>query len=398
MSAQSFAERYRNLAGLVQPRPATADTDDGWPLPRGGRLRELDGLRYGEHEQLFDDDLVLDAYERLCVTSPTPVERYLFLDTETTGLAGGTGTFAFLIGLGRFTPDGFHVRQLLMRHPGDELGVLAALERELDESTTLVTYNGRSFDMPLIETRFRLHHRRPGPYQSHLDLLPQARAVWKHRLPSCALGAIEAEVLGITRDLDVPGWLIPGIYFDYLRSRAAHTLDPILSHNRHDIVSLACIASQISAYLDGGHDPEHAIDRCAVLLYRLRTRRDEAALQAALSGWQARMVPATLRASLLREASTALKRQRRYSDAEPIWRAGLGDSSRAIRAYCAEELAKHLEHRARDLDQALALVRQAADAARLAQDDDLARAFEHRARRLERKLAPARTSAHKEWL
>jgi hypothetical protein len=398
MSARSFAERYRNLAGLVGTRPERTDVDDGWPLPGGARLRELDGLRYGEHEQIFDDDTVLDAYETLSAASAIPVERYLFLDTETTGLAGGTGTYAFLIGLGRFTADGFSVRQLLMRHPGDELGMLAALEREIDETTTLVTYNGRSFDMPLIETRFRLHHRPPRPFHAHLDLLPQARAIWKHRLPSCALGAIEAQVLGITRELDAPGWLIPSIYFDYLRSRAAHTLEPVLSHNKHDIVSLACIAAHISAYLDGGHDPEHAIDRCAVMLYRLRTRPDEAALEAALTGWQTRMVPTALRATLLREASTILKRRRRHAEAEPVWRAGLSDSSRVIRAFCAEELAKYLEHRARDHAQALALARQAADSARLAHDEELARAFEHRAQRLERKLSLARRADFEEWL
>lgn len=398
MSARSFQERYRNLTGLAGVRPVTSEPEDGWPLPRGTKLRELNGLRYGEHTQTFDDDGVLDAYELLTATSPTPVERYLFLDTETTGLAGGTGTYAFVIGLGRFTSAGFMVRQLLMRHPGDELGVLAALERELDVGTTLVTYNGRSFDVPLIETRYRLHHRSLRAYQAHLDLLPQARAIWKHRLPSCALGAIEAAILGVQRELDAPGWLIPSIYFDYLRSRAAHTLEPILSHNRYDIVSLARIAAHICSYVDGGYEPEHAIDRCAVLLYRLRVRPDEAVLQAALTGWQARMVPAELRGRLLRETSVTLKRQRRFVEAEALWRAGLADSSRMIRAHCAEELAKYLEHRARDHAQALTLVRQAADGARLARDEELALAFDHRIRRLERKLNGKRAGDPKEWL
>lgn len=385
MSARSFADRYRQQAGVDAGRPRDPD-DDAWPLPRGMRLRELQGWRYGEQVQVFDDAAVRDAHEQLASVSAVPVGRYLFLDTETTGLAGGTGTYAFVIGLGRFTPHGFAVRQLLMRHPGDERGVLAALEQELADLPTLVTYNGRSFDVPLIETRYRLHHRSLAPYQAHLDLLPEARAIWKHRLPSCALGSIEAAVLGVERELDAPGWLIPSIYFDYLRSRDARTLEPILSHNRHDIVSLARLMACVRGYLDGGREPEHAIDRCAVLLQRLRTQASETAVQAALAGWQTHLAPADLRRRLLCEVSVLLKRRKRFAEAEALWWEGLRDSSRLIRAYCAEELAKHLEHRARDHVQALALARQAADGARLARDDELARAFDRRVQRLERKL------------
>jgi uncharacterized protein YprB with RNaseH-like and TPR domain len=147
---------------------------------------------------------------------------YIFLDTETSGLAGGTGTYVFLVGVGRYEKDGFRLIQQFMRDPLEEPAHLASLLTILDGCQSLVTFNGKAFDVPLLQSRF-ITNGEQFPFHSpiHLDLLPLARKLWKDRLPSRALGYLEQQILGVERTHeDVPGWLIPSLYFDY---RAAAT-------------------------------------------------------------------------------------------------------------------------------------------------------------------------------
>lgn len=184
--------------------------------------------------------------------SPT----WAFLDTETTGLAGGTGSFAFLIGLGMVTPDGFLVRQYFLREPAEEASVLEALARDLAGLQTLVTYNGRSFDAPLLETRYRLARARiPFADMPHLDLLFACRRLWKRRFESCKLTSLERDVLGFERVGDVPGFLIPSLYTNYLRTGEAGSLAPVFTHNALDILSLACLTSLVGSVFE---NPEAA--------------------------------------------------------------------------------------------------------------------------------------------
>ena len=174
--------------------------------------------------------------------------RWAFLDTETTGLAGGSGTYAFLIGVGRITADGFRVRQFFMREYVEERSVLSALEQHLAEFDVLITYNGKSYDQPLLETRYRMtRHKPPFARLSHLDLLHGARRLWKLRLESCRLMQLEQQILGFSREGDIPGELIPYIYFEYLRSQEAHRLVPIFHHNALDILTLACLTAIVPA-------------------------------------------------------------------------------------------------------------------------------------------------------
>ncbi|MGC2660109.1 MAG: ribonuclease H-like domain-containing protein, partial [Bryobacteraceae bacterium] len=175
-------------------------------------------------------------------------ERLAFLDTETTGLAGGTGTYAFLIGVGRVEPDGFHVRQFFMREYAEERSLLAALNQHLEGFDVLVTYNGRAYDQPLLETRYRItRHKPPFARMTHLDLLYGARRLWKLRLESCRLMQLERQILGVEREGDLPGDLIPYVYFEYLRSREARRLVPIFHHNAIDILTLACLTAIVPA-------------------------------------------------------------------------------------------------------------------------------------------------------
>jgi tetratricopeptide (TPR) repeat protein len=173
-----------------------------------------------------------------------PPERWAFLDTETTGLAGGSGTYAFLIGVGRITPEGFRVRQFFMRDYVEERSQLRALEEHLNEFEVLITYNGRSYDQPLLETRYRMTRQKP-PFArlNHLDLLFGSRRLWKLRLESCRLIQLEQQILGFYREGDIAGELIPYLYFEYLRSHEAQRLVPVFHHNALDILTLACLTA-----------------------------------------------------------------------------------------------------------------------------------------------------------
>lgn len=184
---------------------------------------------------------------------------WAFLDTETIGLAGGAGSFAFLIGLGFVTESGFLVRQYFLREPAEEPSVLGALAADLDHFRTLITYNGRSFDAPLLETRYRLA-RQPVPFAEmpHLDLLFACRRLWKLRFDSCKLTGLERDVLGFERIGDVPGFLIPSLYTNYLRTGEAGSLAPVFTHNALDILSLACLTSMVAAVFE---NPERARQR-----------------------------------------------------------------------------------------------------------------------------------------
>jgi hypothetical protein len=180
---------------------------------------------------------------------PAP-ERLVFLDTETTGLAGGTGTCAFLIGIGTVEGTQFVVRQYFLRDYPEEKAILQDLAEVLGSFDGLVTYNGKTFDVPLLETRYTLARlKAPFGRLLHFDALHPARRLWKLRLESCRLTDLESAVLGIGREGDVPGSEIPGIYFDYLRTGDARGLQPVFYHNALDIITLAALTVELARAL-----------------------------------------------------------------------------------------------------------------------------------------------------
>lgn len=392
MSGRSFRERYGSLAQPESVTDATPCPEQGWPTPAGARLVDSAFGPCSVMEQVYAGDAIRAARSQIddcCHQSGEhgSAEGLLFLDTETTGLSGGTGTHVFLVGVGQFSGSSFVTRQFFMRHPGDERAMLATLSDTLHDIGALVTYNGRSFDVPLLETRFRMHARELHLPPAHIDLLSPARAIWKHRLPSCSLGTIERQILGVVRTNDAPGWLIPQLYFDYLRHRRVETLDSVFEHNRLDIVSLARATGIVRSYELGIARPEHPIDSLALALYRLRRHGSPNAATEIQACWTTASIPADLRLRGLQSLSIWLKRQRRHDEAAIEWYRGLSDPSRIIRLYAAEELAKFLEHHARDHEKARDIARRGADGAALANDALALAAFERRLQRLERKLS-----------
>ena len=236
------------------PKPSTSLDDilHGRVLPTGTGdaylVEEIypTGFAYGSRNiEITSPASLLLEWARASQLGECSPESYYFLDTETTGLSGGTGTYPFLVGIGHFTPRGFELHQFLMRDPTDEPALLTALSEALTSCRALVTYNGKAFDAPLLNTRYTLQGiTSPLPDLPNLDLLPLARRVWRNRLPSRSLSYIESAILGAYRSQEeVPGWMIPQIYFDYLRSGDARPLAGVLYHNAMDILALAALFS-----------------------------------------------------------------------------------------------------------------------------------------------------------
>ena len=270
------------------------------------------------------------------------LRRTVFLDTETTGLSGGTGTMAFVVGLGFFEDDCFQLHQAFMRDPGDEPAMINLLEELLARFTALVTFNGRAFDVPILETRFTLSRRRsPLTRMPHLDLLPPSRRMWRLSLPSCALGVLEQEVLGIRRDqADVPGGEIPQIYRDYLRTGDARDVSRILYHNQVDILSLVVLAARLGEIFES---PWGQSGLSGTEYYSLARWYDklgseaEPTMRAALSTG----VPGDLRPRVLHDLALLLKQKGRRGEALEWWQQLALESASDIAA--PVELAKTFE-------------------------------------------------------
>jgi uncharacterized protein len=321
--------------------------------------------------------------------APAAGGRLLYLDTETTGLAGGTGTYAFLVGVGFFDGDDFEVRQFFMRDLDEEPALLCALEAMFRQFDGFVTYNGVGFDLPLLETRFVLGRRRfPGEEAFHVDLLGAARRLWSARLADCRLGTIEQHALRFVRDNDLPGALIPTVYFEYLRRKQPHALPRIFEHNRHDILSLAALTGWVADAVVRAPalelEPE-ALAGLGRLLEATEPERSVACYRMALDAG----LPTPSRERLLLRLAQGEKRRERWDEARALWEAAI----RAPRDFDPrpwEEIAKVHEHRRRDLAAARLIVEEALDVARRQRASErVVAAFEHRLERLGRRLERA---------
>lgn len=276
----------------------------------------------------------------------------VFIDTETTGLAGGTGTVPFLVGAAYIEGDAVRLDQCFMRDFDDEESMLDYLEALFARFETVVTYNGKSFDLPLLRTRFIQHRKRCRlDALLHLDLVHAARRFWKVRLRDCSLTNIERRVLNIHRTHDIPSAEIPQIWLDYVRSRDARRLDRVFYHHRMDILSLVALTAAVSHSLAAAQDTglEHAEDQLSVVrLYFRQKRFDEAAAHAR------RVLEAEADALLRRECigllANACRRLEDFDAMEDAWRLMLQEFPSDFDARL--ELAKHHEHRTRNLEEA----------------------------------------------
>jgi uncharacterized protein len=310
--------------------------------------------------------------------------RLLFLDTETTGLAGGTGTYAFLVGVGFFDGDGFEVRQYFMRDLDEEPALLATLDALFRDFDGIVTYNGTGFDLPLLETRFVLARRRWSDDRLHLDLLRTARRLWSTRFCDCRLGTLEHHVLRFAREDDLPGFMIPNAYFEYLRRKRPGALPRVFEHNRHDVLSLAVLTGWLAAAVarapEGERHPEELVG-LGRLWEGIDLERGVACYRKALDGG----LESPVRERVLLRLARREKKLARWEEARTLCEAATR-TTRGFDPEAWEEIAKIHEHRRRDFAAARAVVEEALSKARvhLAPERVLG-SFEHRLARLHRR-------------
>jgi uncharacterized protein YprB with RNaseH-like and TPR domain len=284
------------------------------------------------------------------------LESLVFLDTETSGLAGGTGTFAFLVGVGRYTPAGFHLAQFFMRDPIDEPALLLALEEFLAPCRTVVSFNGKAFDVPLLDTRYILQGwKSPFKDFSHIDLLHLARRLWRDRLPSRTLANLEVQILHASRtDEEIPGWMIPQIYFDYLRDGDARPLLRVFYHNAMDVISLAALLNHTSLLLETPFSlPENeTIELAAIGRLMEDLGHTDRAFECYERCLQANLpddiLPDDILNDTLQRLSFLHKRNNDYAAALPLWEQAVVRDQ----VYAYEELAKYYEHHALDIERA----------------------------------------------
>ena len=286
--------------------------------------------------------------------------KWAFLDTETTGLAGGAGTYAFLIGVGSIEPEGFRLRQFFMRDFGEEASQLSRLAEYLARFDVLITYNGKSYDQPLLETRFRMVRARPPCVRmEHLDLLFGARRLWKLRLESCRLVDLENRILGFEREGDLPGEMIPYVYFEYLRTQQAFRVVPIFHHNAIDILSLACLTAIVPFAFRSPEDAplRHGPDLIGLARWLDQGGRREEALSLFRRAVDMGLPDDLLFRTLWDIAATEKRLGR--DDAALAGFVELAGSRNPFRVRALEELAKHYEHRERNHTMALEMTRTA---------------------------------------
>jgi uncharacterized protein YprB with RNaseH-like and TPR domain len=347
---------------------------------------------------------IAERLDRACGDAPLftagapAAPPFVFFDLETTGLSGGAGTLAFLVGCGWFDADGsFVTRQFLMTQYADERPILETVGAELARAGALVSFNGKSFDAPLLESRFSFHRLRwPGAQVPHVDVLHPARRFWKEGSPDgsgCSLQALERKLLGVRRVGDVPGFEIPGRYFAFVRSGDARPLAAVLEHNRLDLLTLAALTARLLHLTSNGPadvtDPREVLAIGVVYARAGLDDRARAALRLAVERCRSpRCAYDPVKIEALRLLALAWRRARAYDQAAECWTELLEirGCPPPIEREAIAALAIHHEHRRRDLSAAKlfalrSLERAPAPAWRAA--------AQYRIARLERKISTA---------
>jgi len=328
----------------------------------------------------------LTSYDWLAHWAKAPatpaLESLIFLDTETTGLSGGTGTMPFMIGAGRFIENQFVVEQFFVRNPAEETAQLAALSEFVEGVEGIVTYNGKSFDLPIINTRY-IMQRLSNPFTTatHFDLLPFTRRIWKSRLGQCNLGNIETQVLGFHREqADIPGYLVPDFYREYLFTGDATHMPGIFYHNEIDVLSLSALFSWLAAILEDPSDDRFTDPGDLISVGRVLEilEREQMADQVYASD-RLQQLPDTDRQKSLLLRARLQKRKGNLEEASILWQKAA--SAGSLEALI--ELAKYYEHQSREFEKAMRCTDQAIS---ICEDISLNHSLLHRKARLESKI------------
>jgi hypothetical protein len=310
--------------------------------------------------------------------------RALFLDTETTGLAGGTGTFAFMVGLGFFEEDQFSIHQFFMRDYSEEKASLSLLKDMLESFQFLVTFNGRQYDIPLLETRFILS-RIPSTIRErpNFDLLYPSRKIWKGAYENCRLVTLESKLLGVERTDDIPSEYIPYLYFDYIQTGDARKIYQVFYHNQMDILSMVGLAGRIHLVY---HDPQAARPRKGIEHFALgRLFWEHGQREKAIPCFEMALKRCDddLSWEVMKWLSMAFKKTGQGDKAQSLWEE-MKSWPYKKDAFPYIELAKYHEHRLKDWEGAMAYVKEALNLVPPHQQREI-ELLQHRRRRLEQK-------------
>jgi uncharacterized protein YprB with RNaseH-like and TPR domain len=433
------ADKFSRLAAL---RPARSFTPRPAPALRSpeneDKLSHLLGAgiasnRYGEHLSVRNwfsspefaavSSVTLEllsrhrevALTKRTMTALADPMKWLFLDTETTGLAGGTGTYAFLVGLAWWDAGGLQAEQLLIRDFAEEHSMLHELAARMAERPVLVTFNGKTFDWPLLESRFTMTRAIPKPkLAAHLDLLHPSRALWRLRLGSVRLIELERHVLdtsrlGWHREEDILSAMIPQYYFDYLRGGPATPLIGVVRHNQMDLRGLAALVTKIDELLTAEHPSDQAFDSVDLfgLSKFLHRKGDSTRARAACTHAMDRGLPIEFRPQARRDLAQFAKRRGDHAEALTHWHDLACDRTAALAdsIHACEQLAIYYERREKNFARAteftqLALRRlqrsqsSSRDVCALARHSRIEEKLRHRLERLKLRTASPKTSAH----
>ncbi|MBE5777918.1 MAG: hypothetical protein E7331_01155 [Clostridiales bacterium] len=349
------------MAGLLN-KLRMMDAAPAKPAPAAQKTRESTTSFYHKEDifpvSLFPDrDCLASGLLRQVFGGDFPdnvsPEDILFFDTETTGLSGGVGTVAFQLGLGYFTPSGFVVEQMLMHDYPEEPEMLALLASRFRRFPVLCSFNGKTFDVPLIRSRFLMNRLKDDCIpESHADVLYPARRIWKLRLRQCNLGNLETQLLGVQREDDLPGYLVPQTYFQYLKDGNFEPLQGILNHNKQDIISLAQLFFFLLNQVQQPESMEEKEDlfSWARSLEKQGQRQKTAHLYRLCSG-------SAIQGDAFKALSRLEKQDGNYHSSVLLLETMLREGN--DRVYACEALAKLYEHQLRDISKALSYTRQA---------------------------------------
>ena len=278
--------------------------------------------------------------------------RILYLDTETTGLGGGAGTVAFEVGLGWLEEDGFHVHQLLMRDYPEEKFLLEEIVRTAERFDVICTFNGKTFDLPLLRNRFIMNRIRTACLDKpHIDLLHIARRVWKLRLRRCNLTNLEEALLGVPRVDDLPGALVPERFFSYLKTGDFRLFDDVLEHNAQDIASLCTLLAHMCRMYEHPEQLRFDEDVYSMGVALDRFRHTEEARRCY------RLAGGSMHARGQERLAASYRRCGEKEAAAAIWQDMIARREGGVTPYV--ELAKYYEHQRRDIPAAMDVVRRA---------------------------------------
>jgi uncharacterized protein YprB with RNaseH-like and TPR domain len=344
-------------------------------------------FRYGE--MTLTDILNIPTYPAHLISrneqlKELDLQKTLFLDTETTGLTGGTGTMAFLIGVGFFQGEEFQVQQFFMRDYSEEKAALSIFKQLLESFQFLITFNGRHYDIPLLETRFILSRTASKIREMpNFDLLFPSRKIWKGAYENCRLVTLESRLLGMERVDDIPSEFIPTLYFDYLRTGDGQKIHRVFYHNQMDILSMVGLTGRIHLVY---HDPTAAQPRKGVEHFALgRLFWDHGDFGKAVPCFETAMkrCDEDLAWDVMKWLSMAFKKTGESEKARSVWEEmATWPHKRDVFPYV--ELAKYHEHRLKDFEGAIAYVKKALDQTPVHREKEV-ELLQHRERRLELK-------------